>query len=216
MISDHTEPHNAYSLVAQDNSSIPEPYDSGASQHLSPCHKQFLNFTMILARPIRGADNGMFNATGKGDLLIFLPNGNTHSRIILKDVLYMPTMGVTLVSISHLTQAGCKAIFDEDSCQIFDPHGKLLGQVDVTNSLYCTQNNYSDPMVAVASGDKELTMGDLHACLSHIGTATIREMVSKGMITGVKLCTDSSMGQCPFCKYGKATHKPIGTTCEPA
>ena len=136
--------------------------------------------------------------------------------IILKDVLYVPTMGVTLVSISCLIQAGCKAIFDEDSCQIFDPHGKLLGWVDVTNSLYCTQNNYSDPMAATASGDKELTLEDLHVCLSHIGTAMICNMVFKGMITGVKLCTDSSMGQCSSCKYGKATRKPIETTCEPA
>ena len=91
-----------------------------------------------------------------------------------------------------------------------------MGWVDVTNGLYHTQNNYSDPMAATASGDKELTLEDLHACLSHIGTTTIREMVSKGMITGVKLCTDSSMGQCPSCKYGKATCKPIGTTYEPA
>ena len=52
----------------------------------------FLNFTMILARPIRGADNGMFNATGKGDLPIFLPSGDTYLHIILKDVLYMPTI----------------------------------------------------------------------------------------------------------------------------
>ena len=111
---------------------------------------------------------------------------------------------------------GCKAIFDKDPCQIFDPHGKLLGQVDVINSLYCIQNDYSDPMAAAASGDKELTMKDLHAHLSHIGTATIREMVSKGMITGVKLRIDSSMGQCPSCEYGKATRKPIGTTREPA
>ena len=61
-----------------------------------PTGKQFLNFTTILARPIRGADNGMFNTTGKGDLLIFLPNGGTHSHIILKDVLYTPTMGFTV------------------------------------------------------------------------------------------------------------------------
>jgi hypothetical protein len=37
---------------------------------------------------------------------IELPNGKSMSRILLKDVLYAPTMGVTLVSISKIAKAG--------------------------------------------------------------------------------------------------------------
>ncbi|KAF8547571.1 hypothetical protein OG21DRAFT_1424569, partial [Imleria badia] len=67
-------------------------YDSSASQHLFSCHERFLNFVSIPPKPIRGADNGMFNAIGKGELPIFLPNGDTQSWILLKDVLYAPSM----------------------------------------------------------------------------------------------------------------------------
>ena len=62
-ISDHAEPHGTYSLVAQDDSSIPKLYDSGVSWHLSPCHKQLLNFTTIPARPIRGANKTPIRAS---------------------------------------------------------------------------------------------------------------------------------------------------------
>ena len=34
------------------NESIPELYDSGASQHLSPCRKRFINFVAISPKPI--------------------------------------------------------------------------------------------------------------------------------------------------------------------
>lgn len=89
------------------NPDIPKLYDSGALQHLLPAQERFLNFVSIPPRLIRGADNGTFDTVGRGDLPIYLQNRNTHSRILLKDVLYVPSMHVTLVSISWLAQAGC-------------------------------------------------------------------------------------------------------------
>ena len=41
-----------------------ELYDSGASQHLSPYHKHFVNFVDITPKPITAADKRTFNATG--------------------------------------------------------------------------------------------------------------------------------------------------------
>ena len=93
-------------LACSDTASIPELYDSRASQHLSPSHERFVNFVSIPPKPIQGADNGTFNVIGKGDLPIYLPNGSSRTHILLKDVLYAPSMCVTLVSISRLTQAG--------------------------------------------------------------------------------------------------------------
>ena len=59
------------------NGNVPELYDSGASQHLSPCREYFLNFISIPPKPIRGADNRTFNAIGHSNLPIYLPNGDT-------------------------------------------------------------------------------------------------------------------------------------------
>ena len=114
-------------------------------------------------------------------------------------------MHVTLMSISHLTEAGCCAVFDGGMCQIFDMECCPLGQVQVANGLYKTQCDYSVTAVT-AKGDQWLTMEDLHAHLSHIRVGTVREMLVKGMITGVELDPDhSTMGQCTSCEYGKAT-----------
>lgn len=66
-------------LACIDTASIPELYDSGVLQHLSPSRKHFVNFVSIPPKPIRGADNGTFHAIRKGDLPIYmyLPNGSS-------------------------------------------------------------------------------------------------------------------------------------------
>ncbi|KIJ10366.1 hypothetical protein PAXINDRAFT_37090, partial [Paxillus involutus ATCC 200175] len=61
-----------------------------------------------------------------------------------------------------------------------------------------------------------LTMEELHARLFHIAPATIRDMLAKGMVEGVKLDPlHETMGQCESCEYAKATRKPIGKVREP-
>ena len=126
-------------------------------------------------------------------------------------------MRITLVSISRLTSAGCRAVFDGETCQIFDTQHQLLGEVNMANGLYKTQHTYPIPTVATAKGDEQLTMAELHARLSHISVTTIRDMLAKGMISGVTLHPEhSDMGQCAACEYGKAVQKPIGNVREPS
>ena len=52
-------------------------FDSGASRHMSSYHKQFTNFKSIAPKPITAADKHTFEAIGKGDLTIYLPNGSS-------------------------------------------------------------------------------------------------------------------------------------------
>ncbi|KAI0341107.1 hypothetical protein BDW22DRAFT_1295679, partial [Trametopsis cervina] len=49
-------------------------YDSGATRHMSPYRHRFINFEIIPPRSIAAADNGTFQAIGKGDMHITLPN----------------------------------------------------------------------------------------------------------------------------------------------
>ena len=86
-------------------------YDSGATHHMSGFRHRFLNFVEIVPKPISTADKQTFSAMGKGDMYINIPNGDLPpSKILLKDVLYAPTMAVTLVSISRITAAGSTVV----------------------------------------------------------------------------------------------------------
>ena len=113
-----------------------ELYDSGASQHLSPYHEHFVNFVDITPKPITATDKHTFDATGCSKLYVEIPNGNTKARILLKNVLYAPSMGVTLVSISKLAATGYAALFRDSVCRIFNPPKKLVSEIPISNGLY--------------------------------------------------------------------------------
>jgi hypothetical protein len=53
--------------------------------------------------PITATDKRIFYAVGMGDLRIRVPNGESSTPIVLKDVLHAPDMGITIVSISQIT-----------------------------------------------------------------------------------------------------------------
>ncbi|KAF8150835.1 hypothetical protein B0H34DRAFT_633731, partial [Crassisporium funariophilum] len=69
-------------------------------------------------RPITAADKRVFHAVGKWDLRVKVPNGQTTSTILLKDVLYAPDMGLTIISISRIAVAGYAALFRSNFCRI--------------------------------------------------------------------------------------------------
>ena len=78
---------------------------------------RFINFTKIDPVHITAADKCTFQASGKGDIYIHIPNGDKpKSQILLKDVLYALSMGVTLVSISKIASAGSMVVFSGNFC----------------------------------------------------------------------------------------------------
>ena len=64
-----------------------------------------------LGKAQHSTDKQAFHAIGKGDILIDIPSDDATSKILLKDVLYAPSMGVTLVSISRIAAAGSTVVF---------------------------------------------------------------------------------------------------------
>ena len=112
-------------------------YDSGATRHMSGFFHKFINFVRVDPVPITTADKRTFQATGKGDMYVNIPNREkSNSRILLKDVLYAPSMGVTLVSISKVASAGWTVIFSGNSCRIYNKDRVMMGEIKVSGGLY--------------------------------------------------------------------------------
>ena len=70
-------------------------------------------------------------------MYIHVPNQkDSSSHILLRDVLYASMMGVTLVSISHITEAGSTVMFSGNYCQIYNKNKEIVGQITVKGGLY--------------------------------------------------------------------------------
>ena len=74
---------------------------------MSPYCKQMENYVPIAPESITAADKRYFQAIGKGDLCIQVPNIDSNSTsILLKDVLHCPDMGLTLISVAKIATTG--------------------------------------------------------------------------------------------------------------
>jgi hypothetical protein len=178
-------------------------FDSGASRHMSGYRDRFINFVEIQPKPITAADKRQFFVNGKGDMYLEVPNGNGHSRVLLQDVLYSPTMGITLVSISRITSAGSSILFCGNTCRIYSPSRTLITQIPKRGGLY--RNFTPRPQhTAYAGKTKEsLSIDQLHRKLGHVGHKYIRQLLQKGLVTGVELDESSKPTFCESCKWGK-------------
>ena len=115
---------------------IVELYDSGATRHMTPYRHLLSNYTPIAPKPINAANKHVFQAVGCGDLKIGIPNDDGKTVITLRNVLYAPDIGMTLISIGLAARAGYTATFGHGSCTICDRTRKVIGRVPFKNGLY--------------------------------------------------------------------------------
>ena len=145
-----------------------ELYDSGASRHMSPYHDHFENYVTIALKSITAADKWHFQAIGKGDLRIKIPNGHGTTTVLLKDILHCPDMGLTLISIGKITATGYKVIFRGSSCKIFDQKDKVIGLIIVKIGLYHIDHNVFVNMAMTGEAQEVVTLEELHRKMGHI------------------------------------------------
>ena len=190
-----------------------ELYNSRASWHMSPYQEHFKNYVSIIPKSITVADKCYFQAIGKGNSHIKLPNSPAKTTILLKDVLHCPDMGLTLVSIGKITSASYKVIFWGPICKIFDSRDKVIGLINVKNGLYHVDYDIAVNVGMVGKAREILTLEELHCQMGHITLETARKMVSTGAVKGIEIDPLTTIQFCHSCEYAKAIWKPIRKTC---
>ena len=116
-----------------------ELYDSGTTCHILPYKSDFSNYS-LLNPPVflNAANQQKFPAIGVGDLAIQVPNGSTESTLTLANVLHMPAIGYTLVSLGALDKKGYCASISGGNLDLFMPGGECIARIpQLACGLYC-------------------------------------------------------------------------------
>jgi hypothetical protein len=188
-----------------------ELYDSGCTQHISPYLGDFDNFVEIPPKAFRTAKEQSFSATGKGEMVIDVPDGAEFTQLRLTEVLYSPEVGYTLIPIGKLDDYGFSAMFSGGKCLIQGPDGSRVEEVPKDRrGLYRVQHEHELEEANVAAAET-LTLDQFHRRMGHISTKIAQKLVDDGFVTGVRLEATPS-GDPFFCEsgvYAKATRKPI-------
>ncbi|KAJ7362277.1 hypothetical protein DFH08DRAFT_799328 [Mycena albidolilacea] len=128
-----------------------------------------------------------------------------------------PSAGISLrpaplFLISRMARSGHAVHFEKDSARVLTPDRATLFVVPECNGLYPVQEvqGSSTPMTAVNAACTTLTLHEFHCRMGHTGARGLQNMVSRGIMTGIKL-TDTDAAPCRGCDKGLLKHKPPHT-----
>ena len=187
-------------------------YDSGTTRHMTGFYHRLINYVDVDPIPIITADKRTFQAMGKGDMYIYLPNRDkSNSRILLKDVLYAPRMGITLISISRVAGAGSTVVFTGNVCRIYSKDREIIGEIKVKGGLYRVLTKGTKAYTYTATPDNEdiLSIDELHRRLGHVSHDRAKLLVNKGLVKGVTLEPGTEVVACESCEWAKGHRKQM-------
>src|SRR5260370_38481764 len=155
---------------------------------MSTSRHRFTNIRSIPPRPITAANGKPFHAIGGGDFKIAVHNGASTTSITLKDALYAPDMGLTVIYISRIAGAGYSVRFEGNCCKIQNKKGAIVGSIAASpNGLYKVEH----PLMAVAAAE-QIDILTLHRRLGHVAADPIRSLVRTNTVTAPHLIDPSS------------------------
>jgi hypothetical protein len=118
------------------NVTLYEILDSGATHHMIPDRHWLQNYKTILDYPISAANQQLFSAISIREMIIHIPNREEYTAVRLHDVLYAPQMGITLILVGQINEAGYSTTFNKGACTICNSDGKFIGHIPKSQGLY--------------------------------------------------------------------------------
>lgn len=182
--------------------------DTGATTHITPEHNDFAQFLMINPQPIKGIGGSVILAIGIGSIKLKIAKEN---HITFKNVLYVPTATIRLISIKSLcTTANFITHFNTNSCWLTKSLGDRItsGTLGDIRNLY-SLNGHAPIEHALISTHSIPTLETWHHCLSHTNNQAIYNLVNKNLAEGMPINLSTAPATCEHSILGKQTRKAI-------
>ena len=114
--------------------------DSGAMSHSTNCLRDLDNIEKV-NQTVRGVASKILTITKKGTWTV---GGNLctpmsrhkEDKLVLNDVLYIPSSKHKIISVPKLDQKGFKVVFGKQQAKVFSPADELLITVEMKQKLY--------------------------------------------------------------------------------
>src|SRR6266849_2070817 len=188
--------------------------NSGASNHISPERSDFKTLQPIIPHPIQGFNGFSTSAIGISDIDLCIGSGH---KLLLRDVLFVPSCSTRLVSVSSLTRDGYSLVtFGPKDCWITDKANKIIvrGHYLMTTGLYVL--NCPSARVALSKPPPSAMYSNIvpdvetwHRRLGHCSNRTIINMARDKVVKGMPIDLSQSPPKCDHCILGKQTHSPV-------
>lgn len=185
--------------------------DSGATCHM--CNdKQLFSELRHLETPqeVTLGDGHGLEATAEGTVTLetMLPDGIT-KKCRLENVLLVPNLSYSLLSVSKASEAGKTTKFDNSGCEIRNKNKEVIGFATRVGNLYYLEYCRIAQKMNAAEANKERLW---HRRYGHIGEQKLQKMVRGDLVQRLDYNTSKSIGFCETCIGGKNHRAPFGSS----
>jgi hypothetical protein len=97
-------------------------------QHMTFEQEWFTTYERISPRKVFMGDDTVLEAVGKGSIKATMQVGSKLSHATMTQVLHVPKMKNSLISVSKLILEGFKVEFDKDGCKVNDVRGVVVAE----------------------------------------------------------------------------------------
>lgn len=176
-------------------------FDSGATSHMTYRRESLFDFQEINDNIFVVLGNGQELAIkGKSNVKIKKLVNNKWIEAVIVDVLYVPNLNKNLFSEGVITKRGMKIVKKGIYANIFENNMLTASAIRKENNLYHMQ--FQTVVVQEANVVTKESLRRWHERLGHLNIKSIKDMVSKSLISGIEL-TDVEKFFCESCMYGK-------------
>ncbi|TPX52455.1 DNA-directed DNA polymerase, partial [Powellomyces hirtus] len=189
------EAHNAVTLAY---------LDSGCSQHMTNDISILESYEEHSTR-VRFGNNAFLDAEAKGNATLKLSDGD----VPLTDVLYVPKLAKTLISVSALAKDGKRVTFEDESAVIQDCNGTTN---DITIPLVRGMYHISPTPMALVTQTCSRTHASSPPTHALENTSTKSNKASTSVRATAASSASSGAGSGPLCPVNKGTlwHHRLG------
>ena len=180
--------------------------DSGATSHMTACREKFELFheeSELLS--LASAEKTQIK--GRGAVEVKIDDGKGGLNASLKDTLFVPDLRTNLMSVSKLTDRGNKVTFERDVAYVVNPENRILAVAKRRGNLYIVPELGEEARLVEKRKSATLMW---HERLGHLNEASMRSMLTKGVVYGVKSREmKDRLETCQVCIKGKQSQTPF-------
>ena len=159
--------------------------DSGLTCHLCNDVDAFTEYVRLKQpHEISLGEGHIVKATGKDTVLLKIAIGQSQmQRCEPRDVLFVPELSYSLLSVSKITQAGKIIKFASSECIILDGNQRIIAAASLIGSLY--QLNVIDGKETVSAAGTESIEVLWHRRYGHVGFKTLEIFAANQIVDGL-------------------------------
>ena len=183
--------------------------NSSASTHMTHSSTYLENYKSM-SLIVRIGDDSSFPMVGVGDVSI--------GDASLKDALHVPNISTNIFSISKATSKGIGVYFDDDVIEVIDQSLSVVAHGYQSGGLYCfsyfssqiplhdshIHQLFATPQTLLTKEESDLW----HSRFGHGPYATLQQLFSKSMVTGLPKLKTPRHHVCSSCALGKSHQVP--------